>query len=336
MEKGGAASECGASSDVAAAAQQQRGEDVPMHFVSVNKVPTQVICYGDPGSLASDAAKPVVLVIPGNPGSIEFYAEFMREIYQGLKGKVIVWGVSHAGHVAPPKPMQIPNVEDHPTLYSCDGQIGHKMAFIKQYIPSGTPLILVGHSIGCHMVLEILKRAPDLNVRKAFLLFPAIESLDACPRVGLINPLITYLRPLTVATLSALRLLPRSVQNLLIRFYIYIATACTTPHRTSLNGAQNYFRPECLMACFVFTRDIIQNVRERDDATIGRHADKLVVYYGRNDHWSPVEYYDDLRRTFPEADVRLCDRGFRHAFVLDRSVDVGSMVRGWMEPLLLS
>ncbi|XP_070393135.1 lipid droplet-associated hydrolase-like [Dermacentor albipictus] len=336
MEKGGAASECGASSDIAAAAQQQRGEDVPMHFVSVNKVPTQVICYGDPGSLASDAAKPVVLVIPGNPGSIEFYAEFMREIYQGLKGKVIVWGVSHAGHVAPPKPMQIPNVEDHPTLYSCDGQIGHKMAFIKQYIPSGTPLILVGHSIGCHMVLEILKRAPDLNVCKAFLLFPAIESLDACPRVGLINPLITYLRPLTVATLSALRLLPRSVQNLLIRFYIYIATACTTPHRTSLNGAQNYFRPECLMACFVFTRDIIQKVRERDDATIGRHADKLVVYYGRNDHWSPVEYYDDLRRTFPEADVRLCDRGFRHAFVLDRSVDVGSMVRGWIEPLLLS
>ncbi|XP_075549625.1 lipid droplet-associated hydrolase-like isoform X2 [Dermacentor variabilis] len=288
MEKGGAASECGASSDVAAA-QQQRGEDVPMHFVSVNKVPTQVICYGDPGSLASDAAKPVVLVIP-----------------------------------------------DHPTLYSCDGQIGHKMAFIKQYIPSGTPLILVGHSIGCHMVLEILKRAPDLNVRKAFLLFPAIESLDACPRVGLINPLITYLRPLTVAALSTLRLLPRSVQNLLIRFYIYIATACTTPHRTSLNGAQNYFRPECLMACFVFTRDIIQNVRERDDATIGRHADKLVVYYGQNDHWSPVEYYDDLRRTFPEADVRLCDRGFRHAFVLDRSVDVGSMVRGWIEPLLLS
>lgn len=178
------------------------------------------------------------------------------------------------------------------------------------------------------------RRVPQ--VRKAFLLFPAIESLDACPRVGLINPLVTYLRPLTVATLSALRLLPRAVQNLLIRFYIFLATACTTPHRTSLSGAQNYFRPECLMACFVFTRDIIQNVRERDNATIGRHVDKLVVYYGQNDHWSPVEYYDDLRRTFPEADVRLCDRGFRHAFVLDRSVDVGSMVRGWIEPLLLS
>ncbi|XP_077483702.1 lipid droplet-associated hydrolase-like isoform X2 [Amblyomma americanum] len=223
---------------------------------------------------------------------------------------------------------------DHPTLYSCEGQVGHKLSFIKQYIPSEAPLILVGHSIGCHMVLEILKRAPDLNVQKAVLLFPAIESLDACPRVSIISPLVTYLRPLTVATLSALRLLPRVVQNLLIRLYIFLATACTTPHRSSLRGAVNYFRPECLMACFVFTRDIIQNVRERDNETIARHADKLTVYYGQNDHWSPVEYYDDMRRTFPEADVRLCERGFRHAFVLDRSADVGCMVREWIETLL--
>ncbi|KAL1430599.1 hypothetical protein MTO96_000291 [Rhipicephalus appendiculatus] len=62
MEKGGAALESGSWSDVAA--QQQRGDGVPVHFVSVNKVPTQVICYGDPGNLALDAAKPVVLVIP--------------------------------------------------------------------------------------------------------------------------------------------------------------------------------------------------------------------------------------------------------------------------------
>ncbi|XP_077483701.1 lipid droplet-associated hydrolase-like isoform X1 [Amblyomma americanum] len=336
MEKGGATPPQPDSNSDDSAAQQQQERDVPMHFVSVNKVPTQVICFGDQCSslVATDDARPVVLVIPGNPGCIEFYTEFMREIYEGLKGKVIVWGVSHAGHVAPPKPMQIPNVEDHPTLYSCEGQVGHKLSFIKQYIPSEAPLILVGHSIGCHMVLEILKRAPDLNVQKAVLLFPAIESLDACPRVSIISPLVTYLRPLTVATLSALRLLPRVVQNLLIRLYIFLATACTTPHRSSLRGAVNYFRPECLMACFVFTRDIIQNVRERDNETIARHADKLTVYYGQNDHWSPVEYYDDMRRTFPEADVRLCERGFRHAFVLDRSADVGCMVREWIETLL--
>lgn len=97
MEKADPASHLGCSSQ----------RDVPIHFVSVNKVPTQVICFGD----AQDATRPVVLVIPGNPGSIEFYTEFIREIFDGLKRKVTVWGVSHAGHVAPPKPMQIPNVE---------------------------------------------------------------------------------------------------------------------------------------------------------------------------------------------------------------------------------
>ncbi|KAL1475628.1 hypothetical protein MTO96_019304 [Rhipicephalus appendiculatus] len=274
-----------------------------------------------------------------NPGSIEFYAEFMREIFEGLKGRVVVWGVSHAGHVAPPKPMQIPNVEgQRPSRHCTRARVrsatsspssSSTFRAERRSSWSDTPSGVTWSSR--------YSRGPQTSAwSRRSCCFPAIESLDSCPRVSIINPLVTYLRPLTVASLSALRFLPRTVQNMLIRFYIYLATACTTPHRTSLSGAQNYFRPECLMACFVFTRDIIQNVRERDDATIGRHADKLVVYYGQNDHWSPVEYYDDLRRTFPEADVRLCDRGFRHAFVLDCSVDVGDMVRGWIEPLLPS
>ncbi|KAM7315833.1 lipid droplet-associated hydrolase isoform X1 [Ixodes scapularis] len=313
---------------------KQRG--VPLGFVYVQKAPTQVICYGDKWLCVEDPSRPVVLVIPGNPGSIEFYSEFMREIYEAHRGQLLVWGVSHAGHVAPPKSMELPNVEENPTLYSCDGQIGHKLCFIEQFIPSGTPIVLVGHSIGCHMVLEILKRAPDLNVKKAILLFPAIESLEECPRVSIISPLVTYLRPVTVATLSAIRVLPRAMQMFLVRLYIFMATSCSSPHTTSLSGATNYFKPECLMACFVFTRDIIENVKERDNDTIARHLDKLTVYYGRNDHWSPVEYHDDLRRRFPSADVRLCERGFRHAFVLDKGAEVGRMVSDWIAPLLKS
>lgn len=103
--------------------------------------------------------------LAGNPGSIEFYAEFMRALYEGHQGQVLVWGISHAGHVATPKFMHLPGIEDHPSLYSCEGQIVHKITFIRTFIPNGTPLILVGHSIGCHMVLEILKRSSHLNVR---------------------------------------------------------------------------------------------------------------------------------------------------------------------------
>lgn len=172
------------------------------------------------------------------------------------------------------------------------------------------------------------------QIQRAILLFPAIESLDDCPRVSIIFPLVTYLRPLTVATLSSFQILPRYLRHLLIRLYIFIATACSCPRKSTLRGAMNYFKPQCLMACFVFTRDIIASVKKRDNDTIARYQDKLTVYYGSNDHWSPVEYYNDFRQTFPSADVRLCDRGYRHAFVLDKGPEVGSMVGDWIESIL--
>lgn len=57
---------------------------------------------------------------------------------------------------------------------------------------------------------------------------------------------------------------------------------------------------------------------------------QLIFYYGAADHWCPVQYYQDLRQDFPGGDLRLCDRGFRHAFVLDAGSDVAKMVVGWI------
>ncbi|XP_064469202.1 lipid droplet-associated hydrolase-like isoform X2 [Ornithodoros turicata] len=303
-------------------------------FVSVMKVPTQVICYSNKWLHHENNTKPLVIVLPGNPGSIEFYDEFMYEIYRNHKGKLNVWGISHAGHVNSPAPLEVPDAEANPDVYLCDGQIQHKLTFIEQHVPKGTPLILIGHSIGCYMVLKMLKRNPNLNVTKAILLFPAIEHLMNGTKAPLISALITVLKPVTVATITTLRYLPQYILGFIVRLYLLVIMSCTTPRRDALRASLNYFKPECLRAVFAFTRDIIENVKERDSDTMLQHQEKLILYYGTNDHWCPIEYYKDVRKMLPDADVRLCSRGFRHAFVLDKGAEMGCMVSDWLAPVL--
>lgn len=49
-------------------------------------------------------------------------------------------------------------------VFGLNGQVEHKLAFIRTRVPRGTSLVLVGHSIGCYIILEMMKRSPELKV----------------------------------------------------------------------------------------------------------------------------------------------------------------------------
>ncbi len=57
---------------------------------------------------------------------------------------------------------------------------------------------------------------------------------------------------------------------------------------------------------------------------------QLIFYYGATDNWCPVQYYRDIRKDFPEGDIRLCERGIRHAFVLDAGEEMANMTAEWI------
>lgn len=44
------------------------------------------------------------------------------------------------------------------------GQIQHKLAFIRQFVPPDVRIILIGHSIGCYMILHMLEELPPHQV----------------------------------------------------------------------------------------------------------------------------------------------------------------------------
>lgn len=49
-------------------------------------------------------------------------------------------------------------------VFGLNGQIEHKLAFLREHVPRATQLVLIGHSIGCYIILEMIKRDPELQV----------------------------------------------------------------------------------------------------------------------------------------------------------------------------
>uniref|UniRef100_A0A3B3QPC2 Lipid droplet-associated hydrolase n=1 Tax=Paramormyrops kingsleyae TaxID=1676925 RepID=A0A3B3QPC2_9TELE len=186
------------------------------------------------------------LIIPGNPGLVGFYRPFMRTLWQSFQGLHPVWAVSHAGHCVPPDSMDM--TEDGPLLETHDvfglrGQIEHKMAFLKRHVPRDTKLVLIGHSIGCYIILEMMKRDPQLQVLKALLLFPTIERMAASPQGRLMTPVLCQLRFAAYLPVFLLSLLPRSLQAAMVKL---VLSGLPSLDRTAAAAALSLFNVDCV------------------------------------------------------------------------------------------
>ena len=84
------------------------------------------------------------------------------------------------------------------SLYGLDGQIRHKLAFINETLTKDCKITFIGHSIGCQIIMELMKELsyesvncdktkfisqtiPTLTINKAYFLFPTIERMRQTP-----------------------------------------------------------------------------------------------------------------------------------------------------------
>jgi len=50
------------------------------------------------------------------------------------------------------------------SVFTVTGQIEHKLSFINRFVPDDVKIVLIGHSIGAHVVLEMLDILPSERV----------------------------------------------------------------------------------------------------------------------------------------------------------------------------
>ncbi|XP_069350444.1 lipid droplet-associated hydrolase [Eulemur rufifrons] len=316
----------------------QLKEDIPVHeeFILCGGSETQVLKCGPWTNLFDDQSanrpKLLIFILPGNPGFPTFYVPFAKALYSLTNRRFPVWIISHAGHAMAPKDKKIlttledPNAQEITDIYGLSGQVEHKLAFLRTHVPKEMKLVLIGHSVGCYLSLKMLKRDPELPVIRAFLLFPTIERISESPKGRIATPILCWFRyVLYAAGYLLFKPCPQKIKSLLIRVGLQ---AMNVENEFSL---MNVLEPFCLAnAAYLGGQEMMKMV-ERDNETIKEHLSKLTFYYGATDAWCPKEYYEDIKKDFPEGDIRLCEKNIPHDFILYFYQEMADMVADWLK-----
>uniref|UniRef100_A0A803JPM0 Lipid droplet-associated hydrolase n=1 Tax=Xenopus tropicalis TaxID=8364 RepID=A0A803JPM0_XENTR len=331
----GAGRKCGSRSVRATIHRTMSEDHFPVHdeFIYCSGGATEVLKFGPWKDLqkSNGESKPklLILIIPGNPGVVGFYRTFMQSLYCSLDQRYPVWAISHAGHCSPPRGMDMTQEYDQmEDVFGLNGQIEHKLSFMKEHVPADIKLILIGHSIGCYIILEMMKRAADLKVLQSIMLFPTIERMAQSPQGKIMTPLLCSLRYVFYMPLYLLSFLPENLKTSLVRF---VLRGIKSVDEASVEACLNLFRMDCAANAMYMGSQEMVKVLERDNNTIKRNLQKLIFYYGATDNWCPVQYYEEMKKAFPEGSILLCEKGIRHAFVLDSSNEVATMTIDWLK-----
>ncbi|XP_054775280.2 lipid droplet-associated hydrolase-like isoform X1 [Lytechinus pictus] len=309
-------------------------EDPPVMIedVLIDEMPTRLIKVGGEFSETSNGVFPKVLflVIPGNPGVAEFYEVFCQTLYKASSYTIPAWAISHAGHSEVPCSLQekLKATDRDDEVYNLQQQIEHKMAFIEDYIPPGVKLILIGHSVGCYIIVDLIRRMPKLNLLRAVLLFPTVEHIWDTPNGRTIGSMVVYLRWAAIALSYINYYLSDWVKWRLVQWWF---RGRKIPD-CAFHAIHQLTDPARIHNSMYMAATEMEEILDADYSTIREHLDKFIMYYGSKDNWAPRSHYENMRRRFPEGDVRLCRRGLQHAFCLESSELMADMVWNWTSP----
>ncbi|XP_068236537.1 lipid droplet-associated hydrolase [Palaemon carinicauda] len=291
--------------------------------ILVRGKPTEFLSLGK--SLNEDPKK-ILLIIPGNPGVVSYYREFMQYLYEGVQDTHSVWALSHAGHS---HTSHLPFWPSKEHVYDLDEQVEHKIAFIMDHVPKGTQITLIGHSIGSYIILKLLKAMEahsDVTFEKNYLLFPTIERMKITPNGQMLWPLFSYLRWLTVFLTIFAYVLPSAVKEFILKLYF----SKKDISEGSLKATIELLHPKIIQNVLWMAYAELVYVINADIETVSKHKDKLVLYYGASDGWVPQFYRTELLQKIDGLTSFLCEEGYPHAFVLSKSEGVAKKILSWI------
>lgn len=295
-------------------------------FVTINRVPLRIDSWGGymPSKIeAKLQEKPneLILVIPGNPGVTKFYEKFLNHLYELTKKPI--WIMSHGGHDKINS--KLPSLKENKFLYNLQGQVEQKDKFIEKYL-EGVKLYCVGHSVGCKMLLDLLKkeRKSNVEIEKCIMLFPTIERMAEAPNAAYVMFVINYILWLTLFGSWIFTILPKFLQIVLLRCYCF----CTGIPPNNIPAMMKLVDPHVLSKVFFLADDEMKIIKELDDETLKIYGEKLTLYYGSSDGWTPLTYYRNLREKHKNVFAEVCSH--EHTFVLKESKEIASLVNDWL------
>lgn len=117
-------------------------------FLTGSRLPTSVL-HIEPKCVSP--LSPLFVWIPGNPGIVQYYKEFLTQLHEKHESWEIL-AISHAG-------MSIEDPQSQnskATIYTLEDQIQHKVEIINRFSKENRDLIVMGHSVGAYMAQRVI------------------------------------------------------------------------------------------------------------------------------------------------------------------------------------
>jgi hypothetical protein len=269
--------------------------------------------------------------------------------------KLPIIGISHTGHL----------FHDDINEWNSIGlkdQIAHKIKYIENHLHHDPDLekvihqdkqlnlILVGHSIGCYVILELLGSINPVmksNIKKAFLLFPTVERMAVTPNGKILHFITNFFLWFVHFFSYLITLLPDFLHTNLVdwvftkRHLNYVKkTNDGLVHNASKVVSKMCRTYSCAKSCLSMGRDEMNEVKELKKDLVIQHKDILLFYYGTNDRWCPISYYYEMREFINEEDKKLPtiildSHGMEHSFIIfEKQCNIiSSLMHEWINQL---
>ncbi|KAJ7139949.1 hypothetical protein C8R44DRAFT_765856 [Mycena epipterygia] len=262
----------------------------------------------------AESPEAVFLFIPGNPGLLNFYTEFLSSLHS-KHPSLAVFGHAHLAHT-PGIHVSGENGLRAQVQSAIEALDAVRAAFGK------TKIVLGGHSVGAWIALQVLKARPS-DVFQVFLLCPTVTHIADTPNGRQLQWLFRSPFPFLVSWLSYLtRPLPLS---LLFPHWSYSQIAVL---RSLLNS------PSTIFACLSMAHDEMVNIRELDNPLLNEHMHRIYIYFAETDGWVS-KHKAGIMRCFLGSEARVVEGQAPHAFCLNHGEDVARECSIWLNALNL-
>ncbi|ETV94389.1 hypothetical protein H310_12024, partial [Aphanomyces invadans] len=230
-------------------------------------------------------SKRLVLIVPGNPGVPGFYEPFMRRLHElsGQTNEIV--GLSHTGH-------SLPWINGN-EAYDLETQVVDKIAYVRKRIEKDPTLslVLIGHSIGCHIALRLLDHFPT-TVEKLVLIQPAVMHIGETPRGRQMMPLFVHHKWVPYLAWPIAQL-PTLLKKVLVALFV----GPPEFHKAALGMCDHIVVQNCLKMAW----HEMQELQEIDHDLVSKHQHKIQFVFSDYDGWCPPHHVELLQRRYTDA-----------------------------------
>lgn len=218
-------------------------------------------------------------------------------------------------------------------------QLHHKAQFILDYVPDDVKVSIIGYSISCYLLLDLLKTenlkirtvadtvdTKSKNIDTLYLIFPTIERMKHTPLGKFILPALVYFTWFILLLAGFLSMFPTVIKFPVIK-RILTSSEGKPPQDQFITGAIQMIHPAMLKRVLNTLQEELEKVNELDLRTIEKNREKVVFYYGSYDPLCPKYFLYELKDKLPEVQAYLCQDELHHVYVTHTSAQMARIMK---------